>query len=474
MPDGARVGATATIAGAAGSSTTTGDRASLGSATAALTVARLVSVGASFLAGVVAARLLTPGSLGLAGVGLAVGWAVAIVANGGLNIATIYFLGRRADERPAIVAYVLSLCLGAVVLALILTAAAAPVVGAVVLGPPAVSMLFVGAALLAAATIGYEVTGSLLLGIGRRRAYVIADLLRSVATLGLTVAVLSSVRTASAYVLATGLAVVVPTLGALLVVRHVVGRLRPRFDAAFSREALRLGLAGQVGNVLTFVNLRLDLLLVPALLRLDLAGIYFVATRVSEVVGQVSTASAAMLFPHVAANGKARETSTTERATRLTLLVTFVLAVVLAVAAPMVLGSIFGPAYRVGFAALLILLLGMLPMALTRTLAADLKGRGRPGVVSAATGVGAAVTVIADLVLIPRLGIEGAAVASALAYAVTALVLLGCYRRVTGGRSLALLPCASDLRDLVGVVRRTLPHRGRVRWVRSRREGSRP
>jgi O-antigen/teichoic acid export membrane protein len=347
------------------------------------------------------------------------------------------------------VAYVLSLCLGAVVLALILTAAAAPVVGAVVLGPPAVSMLFVGAALLAAATIGYEVTGSLLLGIGRRRAYVIADLLRSVATLGLTVAVLSSVRTASAYVLATGLAVVVPTLGALLVVRHVVGRLRPRFDAAFSREALRLGLAGQVGNVLTFVNLRLDLLLVPALLRLDLAGIYFVATRVSEVVGQVSTASAAMLFPHVAANGKARETSTTERATRLTLLVTFVLAVVLAVAAPMVLGSIFGPAYRVGFAALLILLLGMLPMALTRTL-------------------------VADLVLIPRLGIEGAAVASALAYAVTALVLLGCYRRVTGGRSLALLPCASDLRDLVGVVRRTLPHRGRVRWVRSRREGSRP
>jgi stage V sporulation protein B len=432
---------------------------SLGSAMVALTVARLVSVAAVFLAGVVAARLLDPAALGVAGVGLTVAWAVAIVANGGLNISAIFFLGRRPDSRAAVVAYVLALTLGAVLVALLLTAAAAPVVGAVVLEGQA-PLLFAGAALLAVGTLGYEVAGALLLGLVRRRSYVLADVLRSAATLGFTVLLLGLVlRTAEAYVLATALGVAVPAVVALWGVRRAVGSLRPRFHAAFSREAMRLGLAGQLGNVLTFLNLRLDLLLVPALLRFDLAGIYFVATRVADVVGQASTATASMLFPHVAGQSDRRATAITERASRLTLLVTFAAALVLAGGASLLLGWVFGPAYRQGTSALLLLLIGMVPLALARVLAADLKGRGRPGLVSAGSGVGAVLTVVTDLLLIPVWGIEGAAVASVVAYAGTAVVLLACYRRVTGGRLVMLVPRPADLGDLARLVRARMPSR---------------
>lgn len=434
-------------------------RGSLGSAMVTLTGARLASVAATFLAGVVAARLLDPAALGAGGVGLTLAWAVAIVGNGGLNIAATYFLGRRPHERPAVVAYVLTLTAGAGFLAVLLTGALSPLVGAVVLdtGEPT---LFVAAGVLAVATIGYEVAGALLLGLERRRAYIVADVLRSAATLGCTVAVLGfAARTSAGYVFATGAGVAVPAFVALLVVRRVAGSLRPRFDRAFSRDALRLGLAGQVGNVLTFLNLRLDLLLVPALLRLDLAGIYFVATRVAEVVGQASTAASSMLFPHVAAQADRRDTTTTERTSRLTLLATFALAAVLGMVSPLVLGWFFGPAYRRGTVALLILLVAMLPLALARVLSADLKGRGRPGLVSVGTGVGAALTVVADLALIPLFGIEGAALASVIAYAGTAALLLGCYRRVTGGRLLALLPGPSDVVDVVRLVRGRLDRR---------------
>lgn len=98
----------------------------------------------------------------------------------------------------------------------------------------------------------------------------------------------------------------------------------------------------------------------------------------------------------------------------------------------------------------------MLPLALARILAADLKGRGRPGLVSIGTGIGAILTVIADVTLIPVLGIEGAALASLLAYAGTAVILLGCYRRVSGGRLLALLPRPSDIRDVIALGRARL------------------
>src|SRR5690606_18694128 len=256
-------------------------------------------------------------------------------------------------------------------------------------------------------------------------------------------------RTAEGYVAATAVGTVVPAVFALVVVRRRVPSIRPRFHRAFGKEALRMGLAGQVGNILSFLNLRLDLLLVPALLRLDAAGIYFVATRVAEVVGQASNAAAAMLFPHVAAQEDRHDTTTTERTSRLTLLATFVAAVGLAVLSTPVLGWFFGDAYRAGALALVWLLGGMLPLALARVRGADLKGRGRPGLVSIGTGAGAVVTVVANLVLIPPFGIEGAAVASVVAYLASAVTMAVFYRRVTGGSVWRLLPRPSDPVDLV-------------------------
>lgn len=432
-----------------------GKAGSLGSAMIALTGARLASVVAVFLAGVIAARLLDPAAVGVAGVGLTVGWAVAIIANGGLNISVIYFLGQRPDERALLIRRFAGLGLLALVAGVAVTAAVAPFVAAFSLGGRPSVGLFAGAAVLAAATIGYELAGAGLLGLEQRRPYVLADILRSVATLGLTVVLLALVsRTAEGYVLATGLGVAVPAVCALVVVRQRVGRILPAYDRPFSREALKMGLAGQLGNVLTFLNLRLDLLLVPALLRLDQAGVYFVATRVSEVVGQASTASASMLFPHVAGQEDRSATAVTERTSRLTLLVTLAAAVALAVVSPWVLTLFFGAAYSGGTVALLLLLVAMLPLALARVLAADLKGRGRAGMTSIGTGIGAAVNLVANLALIPSFGLAGAAIGSVLSYGVMAGVLLACYRRVTGGGLLALLPRPSDVSDAISLVRR--------------------
>lgn len=216
---------------------------------------------------------------------------------------------------------------------------------------------------------------------------------------------------------------------------------------------------GQLGNILTFVNLRLDALLVPVFVNLDSAGVYFVATRVREVVAQLSTAAAAMLFPHVAASADRTSTDTTERAGRLTLTATLAAGAVLAAVSAPLLGLVFGAGYRRGTWALVLLLVAMLPLGLGRILSADLKGRGRVGVVSIAAGVGAAVTVIADVALLPRWGIAGAAVASILAYGTTAAVLVVAFCRSTGAGPMSLCPRPDDVVDLFALVRRQLPSR---------------
>lgn len=419
----------------------------------ALAGARLLSVLAVFLAGVVAARLLSTDAVGVAGVGLTVGWAVAIVANGGLNISAIYFLGKRPEQRVRLVGLVLGLALLSFLVAILVTAGLAPLLGVLVLDGQR-PLLFVVSAAVSVGTVAHEVAGALLLGLSRRGSYVLADLLRSSVTLAGTALVLGFLlRSAEGYVLASAFGLVVPAMVSLVLVRRTVGTLRPGYDRRFGAEALRMGLAGQAGNVLTFMNVRVDQLLVPALAGLHAGGVYFIAARVADAVGQVSTAASSMLFPHVAAQSEERDTTTTERTTRLTLLATSAMAVALGVLAPVGLPLLFGADYAAGVPALLLLLVAMLPLALTRVLAADLKGRGRPGLVSIGTGVGVLLVLGLDLVLIPAYGIEGAAMAAVVAQLSTTLVLLVCYRRITGGRIGALLPRPSDIGDVVALVR---------------------
>ena len=66
---------------------------------------------------------------------------------------------------------------------------------------------------------------------------------------------------------------------------------------------------------------------------------------------------------------------------------------------------------------------------------------GRPGLNSVAAGAGVVVTVVLDLVLIPRLGVRGAAIASTAAYLTTSAAHLWFFH--VASRSHAELPAES-------------------------------
>jgi O-antigen/teichoic acid export membrane protein len=64
-------------------------------------------------------------------------------------------------------------------------------------------------------------------------------------------------------------------------------------------------------------------------------------------------------------------------------------------------------------------------------LTAFLSGIGRPGLGSAAMGLGLVVTILLDLALIPDFGIVGAATASTVAYLSSAAILMLSFRAAT-------------------------------------------
>lgn len=440
------------------------DDLSFGRDIAMLIGIRLASVVAGFLTSVIAARLLGSIALGAAGIGLTIGSIAALVANGGLNIATIYFLGRRPTARREIAHQSLTLALVAAALAATLVIVVAGPIAPQLLGDLPAGLI-TAAAILAAGIVGFEVSVSVLLGLGRSRPYLLAQSIEGIGSLAITAFILAALMpTAPGYVLAAGFAYACAALFAVVEAQRTVGGRMLAFDRGFTREALTLGIRGQLGNVLQFLNLRLDLLLIPLFVDLRAVGIYLIAVRMSEVVAQTASAAAAFLFPAVS-RSRVTHAELTERTTRATLLVVALSGVVVALLAENLLRVFFGSDFQSGAAALRITMLAMVPLALTRLLAGDLKGRGRPGVVSIAAGLALSVTVLADLALIPLWGIEGAALASLVAYSTGASVLLVGFRRITGSSAMLLIPGPADGRFVMAAAAQVIAE------IRRRRRG---
>ena len=428
---------------------------------AGLTVVRFISVIAGFLISVMGARLLGSDGVGAAGIAVVLATVAAVCCNGGTNISTIYLLGRRPAHRRVLIGALMPIAVSGAVLAVMLVVLSGATLGPLI-GLAQRTDLFLAAAALAAVIVTYEFLGAVVLGLGQTRAYVAAELLRGVGSLVATALLLLVIwRSDVGFVVAAALAIAfAASLSASRIVR-AVGVVTPRIDAGIAREALGIGLRGQIGNVLQLVSLRLDQLIVPAFLTLSSAGVYVIAVRATEAIAQIGSAAGSLIFPEVARRGDVVKTSLTERAIRATSLMIAAAGLVLGLLAEPFLAIAFGPEFTSGSLALRIMLVAMLPLSMARILAGDLKGRGRPGTVSIAMGLAAVITVLLDLVLIPRLGIVGAALASVVAYTVSATILATAFVRLTGAHARALVPGPADAAAV-------------IRFLRSIRAGSAP
>ena len=79
-----------------------------------------------------------------------------------------------------------------------------------------------------------------------------------------------------------------------------------------------------------------------------------------------------------------------------------------------------------------LLMPGVVALSISKVLSGDLAGRGLLQYGAYASAISLVVTVICDLLLIPRWGIVGAAIASSLSYCSAALLVLFFYTKVSG------------------------------------------
>jgi O-antigen/teichoic acid export membrane protein len=151
--------------------------------------------------------------------------------------------------------------------------------------------------------------------------------------------------------------------------------------------------------------------------------------------------------------------------TRSTLAVAIVMAVPTFIVGPRFVRFVYGTQFADAGVALRFILPGVVAYSVVAVLTRYITGRGRPGTMTLIMLLGLAVNITANLILIPRMSINGAALASSISYGVTALVTLVVFRRLSGrGLAETILVRPSDLRAVGRAVGAVL---GRLRGRRA-------
>jgi glycosyltransferase involved in cell wall biosynthesis/O-antigen/teichoic acid export membrane protein len=239
----------------------------------------------------------------------------------------------------------------------------------------------------------------------------------------------------------------------LLLACRRAGLVNLRIDRVLLRRSVAFGVKAYVAQVFFFLVLRVDQVLVRGYGGYRQLGLYALATTAAELLWVLTDPLAAALIPHQARARTGEDRRLSFAMARLSLWISMAAAVGGWVLAPIAIRIVYGPTFAGAASAVRLLLPGVVALAATRPLRAMLVKEGRAAILSA-LGVGAlGLNIALNLLLLPRIGIRGASIASSVCYAALALsyVAIARRRRVAGWRD--AVPRPSDLRLLGGRLR---------------------
>lgn len=234
---------------------------------------------------------------------------------------------------------------------------------------------------------------------------------------------------------------------------------RLSFSAALSRQLLSFGFKSHTGIVTSMMNERLDQLVISVFLSPIQLGLYAVAVTLTSPAVLIGSSVASATFPIIARleSADARRDAV-RRFLRLTIAGSVVVVVPMIILMSPMIAFFFKETYLGATNVTRVLLVAAVALGMNRVLTACVKALDRPLEAGFGEFLALGVTVVALAVLLPVLGIMGAAVASLLAYAVsTAWMLRRTTRAVDMSLASVLLPDGAELRRMARAYWRPRP-----------------
>jgi O-antigen/teichoic acid export membrane protein len=225
-----------------------------------------------------------------------------------------------------------------------------------------------------------------------------------------------------------------------------------RPEPLLGRRMVGFGLKAHGSRSLMWGNYRLDQWLVGALAGSRQLGLYSVAVAWAEGLFLLPQAIAIVQRPDLVRDDPAAAGSRAAKGVRLAALASVPLVLGLVLLAPVLCEDLFGPKFAGSIDQLRVLALGGFGILAVKLLGSALIAQKRPLLETIGTAGAFVVTLVLDVILIPRHGGLGAAIASSTAYAVGGLLVALVAARTLRFSLADLLPTPSDVRSTRGML----------------------
>lgn len=209
--------------------------------------------------------------------------------------------------------------------------------------------------------------------------------------------------------------------------------LKTIFDKSYVKNVLNYGWKAHLGNILAFLNYRVDMFLINGFLNPGAVGLYSIAVHIAERLWMLSQAVSTVLLPRISELKDDEESrrQITPLISRWVLIITALGSLVLVIIVPYLIPLLFGEEFVGAIVAFQIMLPGIVLGSASRVLSNDIAARGRPEINMYLGFVVITVNVIGNLILIPIMGIKGAALATTISYGLNACLKVVVYSKLS-------------------------------------------
>ena len=230
----------------------------------------------------------------------------------------------------------------------------------------------------------------------------------------------------------TQCAIIALVSGWLAVRVNGVAPLRLTWSPGVARGMMAFGGKSYVQTLAATLHLRIDQYMIAYFLDPTQVGLYAVAVNLTNLLLKVPDATGTVLFPRLAQAKDEDAHAATSQVCRHTLFVTLAGALCYAAFGGLAIRLLYGQRFLGAIRPLLLMLPGIVMISLYLILTRNFTSRAKQGVNIAAAVPALGLNVALNCVLIPRWGISGAAISTAVSYAVAALILLVMFVRESG------------------------------------------
>ncbi|HKE37146.1 MAG TPA: oligosaccharide flippase family protein [Candidatus Baltobacteraceae bacterium] len=204
-------------------------------------------------------------------------------------------------------------------------------------------------------------------------------------------------------------------------------------DGPIVREQLKFGAQMGITSLSAYLNFRIDVFIIIFMLGQTALGLYSVGLGIAELLWQLNRSIVTASFGRIARGEEDTAAVTTATSMRHAFTVVTVSAILVALLAPPIVPRVYGSAFEQSVLVTLLLLPGIVAYSMMGLLSTFFTQQiGEPRLPLIFRLISTIICAVATILLLPRIGIIGGAIATSISYVISFALAAGYFVRRTG------------------------------------------